>query len=127
MFKLFSGKKESKKEGYFLELKEDEGTAPVIQEVSAPVPEKPKASKQKGKKTKGKETAEVEKVTAVAEEPKYETVSIAEAVSRVKAAPVEEPQKVNFATEYMLTQTFSRRVPGGSLKNFKEMARQIKK
>jgi len=121
MFKLFGDKKKSKKTGYFLELKEDTDNAPVVEKVETSVVE---AAEKNGKNGKSQKTP----VALKGKKGKSETVKQPQPAPVVTKAEVkEEPKQVNFATDYLLTQTSSRRLPGPSLNNFKQMAREIKK
>jgi hypothetical protein len=73
----------------------------------------PKAKKTPVKKSKAAKTAK----TTVAPTP----APVAKA-----PAPV-DPKEVAFASQYLITQTLSRRLPGPSLNKYKDIARQVTK
>lgn len=107
---LFGGKKNE----FFIQLDETgvqpaEPTPVAKVEVTA-APEAPA----KAKKTSIKKSAK-------------QTAPAAPAPSTPVSTPTKpEPQQVEFATQYLLTQTLVRRQPGPSLNKFKAMARQVK-
>jgi hypothetical protein len=75
----------------------------------------PKAKKTPVKKSKAAKTAK----TTVAPTPAPAPVAKA-------PAPV-DPKEVAFASQYLITQTLSRRLPGPSLNKYKDIARQVTK
>jgi hypothetical protein len=136
MFKLFGRKKQDKE--FYLELDESQASQPASTEAGEPeaptaVPEatvvteeKPEPAKAKaGNKTSVKKSAKKAKATPEAEAKAPEAVA-ASAPSSATNGSKSEPQVVNFATDYLVVQTMSRRRPGPSLNSFKEMASQMK-
>lgn len=130
--KLFGGKKEQ----FFAQIDESQlATAevpaqaevkpepvavveePVVIAEEAVVAETPapKAKKTSVKKSKAAKTA----TTSVAPTPAPAPVAKA-------PAPV-DPKEVAFASQYLITQTLSRRLPGPSLNKYKDIARQVTK
>ena len=126
MFKLFGGQKQNR--GFYLELDEKEEIQPAPEPVVTPKPvavveEPPQPVKEPAaKKTAAKKSVKQEKPAAVAQAPAPVAVSPSLATNGSES----EPLAVNFATDYLVVQTTSRRLPGPSLKPFKEMASQIK-
>ncbi len=107
--KLFGGKKDE----FFIQM--DDSKTPIAKapEIKAPV-ESPEP-----------------KVEALAA-PKSTKKSIQKTATKASAPTVEipaprpEPVQVEFANQYLITQTLVRRLPGPSLNKFKDMARQVK-
>lgn len=136
MFKLFGRKKKDK--GFYLELDESKDSQPASMEAAAPEAETPPAASEAAvvaekesepatakatKKISLKKSAKKAKATA---KPKAPEPLAASAPSPVTNDSKSEPQVVNFATDYLVVQTMSRRRPGPSLNPFKEMASQMK-
>lgn len=125
--KLFGGKKEQ----FFAQIDESQlatAAAPaqpevtpepvaVVEETVVAETPAPKAKKTSVKKSKAAKTA----TTTVAPTPAPAPAPVAKA-----PAPV-DPKEVAFASEYLITQTLSRRLPGPSLNKYKDIARQVTK
>jgi len=121
--KLFGGKKEQ----FFAQIDESQlatAEAPaqpavtpepvaVVEETVVAETPAPKAKKTSVKKSKAAKTA---------------TTTVAPAPAPVAKAPAPvDPKEVAFASEYLITQTLSRRLPGPSLNKYKDIARQVTK
>lgn len=121
--KIF-GKKESK---FFLELKEsDSGKSATKTETPAPAVEAPAAEAPAAEAPAPKKGAS--KKTSVKKEKKAEPQAVP-APAPVATASTNgkvEPKEVEFATKYLITPPASRRLPGPSLNQFKDMARTAK-
>jgi hypothetical protein len=118
--KLLGGKKD-----FYLELKEEESktaTAPTEAPVEASVAEVPQPeTAPKSKKTS------IKKGVAKGKETKPVATPIPAPVVTPSQNGKSQPQEVEFATKYLITDSASRRRPGPSLNSFKTMARQLKK
>jgi peptidoglycan hydrolase CwlO-like protein len=128
MFKLFGGKKKNK--GFYLELDESKESQPAPEaptaalETTAVAEKEPEPAKAKAeKKTSIKKSAKKAKAAPAAKAPEPVAASTPSAATNGSKS---EPQVVNFATDYLVVQTMSRRRPGPSLNPFKEMASQMK-
>jgi hypothetical protein len=128
MFKLFGGKKKDK--GFYLELDESKGSKPAAPEAPATAPEatavveeKPEPVKAPAAKKTSKKSAKKANAAPAAKAPEPVAASTPSAATN---GGKNEPQVVNFATDYLVVQTMSRRRPGPSLNSFKEMASQMK-
>ena len=135
MFKLFGGKKKDK--SFFLELDESKTSQPA----EAKPKEAPKISTETASEPVQAAAIEEKKPESAQAKPQKKSVKKAKAAKAskpqaktqpvAKAAAVSgngkgEPQIANFATDYLVMQTMSRRRPGPSLNTFKDMARQVK-
>lgn len=123
--KLFGGKKEQ----FFAQIDESQVAQPeapaqpevtpelvaVVEETVVAETPAPKAKKTSVKKSKAAKTATT-------------TVTPTPAPAPVAKAPASvDPKEVAFASEYLITQTLSRRLPGPSLNKYKDIARQVTK
>lgn len=127
--KLFGG---GKKKEFFLELDEAQGDKPTEAKAETPAQPEPQqeskteatavedAPKKPEKATKSKKKSV--KKTAKKEAPKPQPTT---ATTNGQVAKKEEPKEVEFATKFFMV-PMSRRRPGPSLNNFKDMARQVK-
>ena len=127
MFKLFGGQKKNR--GFYLELNENEESRPAAPEpVATPEPaaiveEKPQPVAAPAAQEKSvKKSVKKAKPTTVAETPAPVAASPIATTNGSKS----ELEVVNFATDYLVVQTMSRRLPGPSLKPFQKMASQMK-
>jgi hypothetical protein len=117
--KLFGGKKDE----FFIQLDET-NAKPAEPAAVAPVSEAPVAKTEVTEVTEAPKTPAKAKKSSIKKSAK-ETAPAAP-VAPVAAPAKIEPQQVEFATQYLLTQTLVRRQPGPSLDKFKAMARQVK-
>lgn len=129
------------KDGFYLELKEESDTAPVVraapvkaEPVAAPVAAAPATSKSAAKVSKAKSTR-AEKLAALAAKDAGEAKSAAPAAvatvlnlpgPTVTQAP-KEPAIKTFADTYLLPLATPSRRPGANMSSFLDMARQVKK
>ncbi|MGK7946229.1 MAG: hypothetical protein AB4058_17345 [Microcystaceae cyanobacterium] len=144
--KLFGGKKET----YFLEIEETNGTkapepsakAPEIAAEPAKVESQPttpvvEKATEPAKVESQPTTPVVEKAAPPAKSSKKSAKKVSKAKTEPTVAPTPptvstesngqaEPKNVEFATKYLLVPTGSRRRPGPSLNKFKDMARDVK-
>ncbi|BFM40259.1 hypothetical protein [Synechocystis sp. LKSZ1] len=116
--KLFGGKKEE----FFIQLDETNAKSAEPADV-APTPEAPVAETEV---TEAPEAPAKAKKTSIKKSAKQIAPAAPAKPAPVAAAAKVEPQQVEFATQYLLTQTLVRRQPGPSLNKFKAMARQVK-
>ena len=146
MFNLFGKKK--KDDGFYVQLDEN-GNNPAAKAETKPVAvaEKPAAPVPEPEKQPTKETAEPQAQAAEKKASKKKSTKKKSAkkgkTPQTKAAPAvaaqsqrppakirepipSNPEVPNFATDYLMTPSQSRRRPGPSLKGFKEMASQVK-
>ncbi|MEG3435820.1 hypothetical protein V0288_01695 [Pannus brasiliensis CCIBt3594] len=122
--KIF-GKKETK---FFLELKDTDGGKPATKtETPAPAVEAPAAEAPAAEAPAPAPTAKkgVSKKTSVKKAEPKAAPAPAPAPTASTNGKV-EPKEVEFATKYLITPPASRRRPGPSLNQFKDMARTAK-
>lgn len=137
MFKNFFGKK---KDGFYLQIEEDNTTskpaakAKATEPAAAPTPTavetttaapvaKAAPADTTAPAAKAAPAAKVEKKSAKkVEDPKVET-------PKVEAAPAPAAPITTFATDYLIkpSSSSSRRLPGANMKGFLDLARQVKK
>lgn len=118
-----------KKSEYFLDLDGSQPKEPAKVEPakSAPVAAAslatPPAPSAKAEEPKAKKSPKAKKEPAVSAAPAPEPVKVAPASTNGKA-----PAVSTFAPDYLVpTSTSSRRLPGPSMNNFRDMARQMKR
>ena len=126
MFKLFGGTKKNR--GFYLELNENEESQPAAPEAAAAPEPAAVVEEQQRIAAPTAQTTSVKKSVTKAKPATVAEVSAPVAVSpsSTTTGNKSEPEVVNFATDYLVVQTMSRRLPGPSLKPFKEMASQMK-
>jgi hypothetical protein len=107
-----------KKSEYFLEADAASGTST---EAKAPAPAKVEA-----KPAPAKAAAKSAPATPAAASTNGKVANPAPAVAAAKPVAPAEPQATNFATNFSVNGTSSRRRPGPSLNPFLDMAKQIK-